>query len=133
MNGLDIYQRARKLLDKGMVLPACVYITSYMEKPGKVVQKGPDERVVLGMDPQFSGFDPANLLAFCQEMGLDFKWKNDPYVAIWKKYLLVGSFALVTAASGMSFGEVLSDAVGRENLKGIMNEIIQLGQNRELI
>lgn len=130
LNGLDIYQRARKLLEKGIVLPACVYITSYLEKPGKVVQKGPDGRVVLGKDPQFPDFDPGNLLAFSREMGLNFNWREDPYVSIWEKYLLVGSFALVTAASGLSFGEVISDPEAKANLIGVMKEIIQLGQKQ---
>jgi len=130
LNGLDIYQRARMLLDKGMVLPACVYITSYLEKPGKVVQKGPDGRVVLGKDPQFPDFEPNNLLAFSQAMGLNFKWMDDPYVSIWEKYFLVGSFALVTAASGLSFGEVVSEPEAKANLIGVMKEIIQLGRKQ---
>jgi len=116
LNGLDIYQRARNLLEKGIVLPACVYITSYLEKPGKVVQKGPDGRVVLGKDPQFPDFDPSNLLEFSREMGLNFDWREDPYVSVWEKYLLVGSFALVTAASGLSFGEVICDPEAKTSL-----------------
>jgi len=130
LNGLDIYQRVRKVLDKGIVLPACVYITSYLEKPGKVVQKGPDGRVVLGKDPQFRDFDPGNLLAFSGEMGLNFNWLDNPYVSIWEKYLLVGSFALATAANGLSFGEVISDPEAKANLIGIMTEIIQLGRKQ---
>lgn len=130
LNGLDIYQRVRKLLDKGIVLPACLYITSHVEKPGKVVQKGPEGRVVLGPDPQIPDFDPGNLLVFSREMGLNFKWKEDPFVSIWEKYLLVGSFALITAASGKSFGEVINDPEGRVNLTGIMKEVIQLGQKQ---
>ena len=130
LNGLDIYQRVRKVLDKGIVLPACVYITSYLEKSGKVVQKGPDGRVVLGKDPQFPDFNPGNLLAFSREMGLNFNWMDNPYVSIWEKYLLVGSFALATAASGLSFGEVVSDPEAKANLIGVMQEIIQLGQKQ---
>lgn len=130
LNGLDIYQRVRNLLENGIVLPACVYITSYIEKPGKVVQKGPDGRVVLGADPQYAGFDPGDLLSFCRETGLDFNWTRDPFVSIWEKYLLVGSFALLTAARGMSFGEVLSDPEGKTDLIGIMKEIIQLGRKQ---
>jgi 2-dehydropantoate 2-reductase len=130
MNGLDIYHRVRKMLNKGIVLPACVYITSYIEKPGKVVQKGPDGRVVMGRDPQFLNFDPRNLLDFSREMGVNFDWREDPFVSIWEKYLLVGSFALTTAASGLSMGEVISTPEPRANLVGVMEEIIRLGQKQ---
>lgn len=98
LNGLDIYDRTRKCLDKGIVLPACVYITSYIERPGKVVQSGPNKHVILGSSPHHPDYNPRELLSFTYDMGLAFKWVEDPIAAIWEKYLLVASFALVTAA-----------------------------------
>lgn len=130
LNGVDIYQRIRKFLNKGVVLPACVYITSFVEKPGKVVQNGPDGRVIFGRDLRFPAFDPSNLLAVAHDMGLYLNWSDDPYPAIWEKYLMVGSFALVTAATGLSFGEALDDPKGKANLIGIMAEIISLAQKQ---
>lgn len=130
LNGLDIFERARKCLDKGIVLPACVYITSYIEKPGKVVQNGPNKQVILGSSPYHPDFDPGELLSFVGDMGLDFKWVDEPFAAIWQKYLLVGSFALVTAAYGMSFGEVLDNLDGKRDVSEVMKEIIQLGKKQ---
>ncbi|MEQ8175666.1 MAG: ketopantoate reductase family protein [Syntrophomonadaceae bacterium] len=130
LNGLDIYERTRKCLDKGIVLPACVYITSYIERPGKVVQNGPNKHVIVGPSPHHPDFDPAELLSFTEEMGLSFKWLDDPFAAIWQKYLLVGSFALVTAAYGMSFGEVLDHPAAKRDVSEAMREIIQLAQKQ---
>lgn len=130
LNGVGNYQRVRRLLDKGIVLPACVYVTSHIEKPGKVVEKGPNNWVVLGKDPQFPEFDPGNLLSFTAEMGLKFEWKEDPFASIWEKYLLIGSFALITASSGLSMGEVAGDPEAKADLIEVMKEILQLG-NRQ--
>lgn len=130
LNGLDIYERSRKCLDQGIVLPACVYITSFIERPGKVVQNGPNKHVKLGPSPHHPGFNPGELLAFTEEMGLGFEWVNEPFVAIWQKYLLVGSFALVTAAYGLSFGEVIDSPEGKRDVREVMKEIIELGKKQ---
>jgi 2-dehydropantoate 2-reductase len=130
LNGLDNYQRVRRLLAQGIVLPSCVYVTSHIEKPGKVVQKGPNNWVVLGKDPRFPDFDPGNLLSFAREVGLKFDWKEDPFASIWEKYLLIGSFALITASSGLSMGEVAGAPEAKADLIEVMKEILQLG-NRQ--
>jgi len=40
LNGVDIYQRVRKILKNAVVLPACVYVGTQIEKPGVILQKG---------------------------------------------------------------------------------------------
>lgn len=130
LNGLDIYNRVRRMLDNGIVLPACIYITSYIEKPGKVVHNGPPGRVLFGNDARFPEFDPGVLLALCREINLDVNWVDDPYPAIWEKYLMVASFALVTAARGKSFGEVLEAREDKDCVAAIMQEIIYIGQKQ---
>lgn len=132
MNGLDIYERIRSIITTGIVLPACVYITSYIEQPGVIFHKGPPGRAVFGRDKLNPDFDSAGLLEFSQEMKLDFNWVENPYPAIWEKYLLVASFALVTAASGLSFGEVMDDPEERQNLINVMHEILSLADKKEI-
>lgn len=130
LNGLDIYNRVRYTLNTGIVLPACIYITSYIEQPGKVVHNGPPGRILFGNDPRFSDFSPEGLLTFCREIDLDVSLVDDPLPAIWEKYLMVGPFALVTAARGKSFGEVLKDKEDRDCVAAIMQEIILIGQKQ---
>lgn len=131
LNGVDIYGRLRAVLTRGIILPACVYITSHIEKPGMVIQKGPVGKIVAGRDPRFPDFDPGFVVDFLGEkMGLDFHWEEDPKPAIWTKYVLVASFALVTAYANKSFGEVMDDPFLKECLEGIMREIILIGQKK---
>lgn len=40
LNGVDIYDRIRSVTQKGIVLPACVYVGTHIESPGVVRQKG---------------------------------------------------------------------------------------------
>jgi 2-dehydropantoate 2-reductase len=39
MNGLDIYQRIRRKIKTAIVLPSCVYMTAFVEKPGVIVHR----------------------------------------------------------------------------------------------
>ncbi|MGS0763678.1 ketopantoate reductase family protein [Syntrophomonas curvata] len=130
LNGLDIYDRVCRTLDYGIVLPACIYIASHIEQPGRVVHNGPPGRILFGNDPRFPEFDPEVLLAFCREINLDVSRVDDPCPAIWEKYLMVAPFALVTAARGKSFGEVLEDAEDNGCTAAIMQEIIRIGQKQ---
>src|SRR5680860_1315552 len=43
LNGVDIYERIRTSLQKAIVSPASVYVSSSIEKPGTIRQKGPGD------------------------------------------------------------------------------------------
>jgi len=132
MNGIDIYDRIRKNLKTGIVLPACVYVGSHIEKPGLVIQSGNPGFIYCGLDPQFPNFDPKNLIAFFNEMGILFNWRDDPYSAIWEKYVLVASFALVTAYTGQTLGGVINDKRSIEILRKVMKEIVLIAEKKKI-
>ena len=58
LNGVDVYSRIRTVIKKGIVLPACVYVGTHIERPGKVSQKGGACKILFGPDPQRSAFSP---------------------------------------------------------------------------
>jgi 2-dehydropantoate 2-reductase len=53
MNGVDIYDRIRKVITKSIVLPACVYVASHIKEKGVVEHKGKPGLIVFGKDPAF--------------------------------------------------------------------------------
>src|SRR5688500_4686710 len=40
LNGMDVYERIRRIISTAIVLPACVYVGTHIERPGKVNQRG---------------------------------------------------------------------------------------------
>ncbi len=132
MNGIDIYDRIRKLLKKGIVLPSCVYVGSHIEKPGLVVQSGNQGFIYSGFDPKFPDFNPKMIINFFESMGITFYWKDDPYPSIWEKFLLVSSYALVTAHTGKTLGEVIADRKSLELIKEIMKEIKMIAGKKNI-
>lgn len=130
LNGVDIYERIKVTMKKGIILAACVYIFSSLEKPGIVRQKGSEGRIVFGGDPQFteSGNDYQNIVAFFQKVGIKAEYNENPSLAIWEKYIFVAPFSLVTAFYQKTIGEILEDEKLTEIVARIINEIALIGK-----
>ncbi len=132
MNGIDIYDRIRKNLKKSIVLPACVYVGSHVEKPGIVIQSGDPGFFYCGFDPKYPNFNPQIVVDFFKEMEIVLKWRDDPLPSIWEKFVLVASFALVTAHTGQTLGGVINDKNSLEILKEIMKEIVLIAKRKSI-
>ena len=68
LNGVDIYERIRKHTRKPVIFPAAVYVSSSIEKPGTVRQKGPAGRIVFGQDPQYQRHNHEYVSEFFNKM-----------------------------------------------------------------
>ncbi len=123
LNGVDIYERTREVLKTGTVLPSCVYVGTHIDAPGTVTQKGGDGIILSGKDPGVTGFDPGKLIALFRDAGIKFSWNDDPYPAIWEKYMFIAAFGLVTACTHKTLGEVARDQILRKLVEEIMGEI----------
>jgi 2-dehydropantoate 2-reductase len=132
LNGVDIYERIRKKITKGIVLPSCTYIVSSIEQNGMVVQKGPEGAIVSGPDPNYPGKYKDEITTLMQQCNIKFKWVDNPKPAIWEKFVLIASFALVTANSGKPFDGVLADLGLRNDVIAIMNEIVTLAKAQKI-
>ncbi len=123
LNGADIYEQVRARLDTGIVLPGAIYISSAVTEPGTVQHKGGKGLVILGKGAGRDAAKPDVLLSLLEKAGIPFQWSDDPFPAIWSKYLFISPFALATAVSGKTLGAVLEDARLYEDLRGMMEEV----------
>ena len=130
LNGVDIYERIRQTLQTGIVLPACVYVGTQIEKPGVVTQKGGDGVIICGQDPHTPAFNPQELTDLFTHLNINFTWKDDPYPDIWGKYLFISAFGLVTAYSGKTLGEVMADRATQELVRQIMGEVVAIAEQK---
>ncbi|WP_409227319.1 ketopantoate reductase family protein [Gudongella sp. SC589] len=128
LNGVDIYERIKEWLDKGIVLPSCIFVTSSVNGPGKVVHKGGTTLLVFGKDPQFESYYPSELLEILNESEIPYRWERRPETTIWEKFIMFSPFALVTAYSGKSFGEVMEDQEHKGLIRSIMEEVVDLAK-----
>ncbi len=123
LNGMDIYERIRRVIPSGIVLPACVYLGTHIEKPGVISQSGGNGIILSGKDPNRPAYTADSVKQFFKETGIGFEFSESAYPAIWGKYIFIAAFGLVTAASGKSLGEVMDDAKLRGDTEAVIREI----------
>jgi len=130
LNGVDIRERVRRHVKTGIVLPACVYVSASIDRPGVVTQKGMAGLLICGRDPDHPEYDPSDVVSFIEQGGISVRYAEDAYPAIWEKYLFIASFGLVTAWADQPFGAVLQDTELHGLVRTIMGEIQALAARR---
>jgi len=123
LNGADIYERMRQYLEKGYILPSCLYLGTHIESPGVIFQKGGSGQISVGRDPLHPDFYPEKLIQLFKDAGILIEVFDDVNVEIWKKYIFIASFALVTATYNKSIGGVAADSDLGILVKNIMQEL----------
>ena len=126
LNGVDIAERVRQAADKAIVLPACVYVGTHISSPGTITQSGGDGKIIFGDDPWHPGYDPSPLEALFRQSGIVHEYQPDPYPSIWKKYIFIAAYGMVTSAYGKTLGEVYADDNLRSTVENIMREIVTI-------
>jgi len=132
LNGVDIYERIRTSLQKAIVSPASVYVSSSIKKSGTIRQEGPEGHIIFGKDPKRLEYNYEYLIKFFNEMGISNTWHDNPYPAIWGKYVFITALSLITAYSGKTIGEVLSDDKLKSMTENIMKEVILVGKAKNI-
>jgi len=132
LNGADIYERIRKEIKTGIILPACVYVSTHMEKPGVVVHIGKPGKIIFGKDPDHPDYVPRGLLKVFEKSSIDYEWKDDANPAIWEKYIFIASFGLVSARYDRTLGEILDEPPLKEAAAAIMNEVCSIASKRNI-
>ena len=128
LNGVDINERIRAVISTGIVHPACVYIGTHIESPGKIVQNGGNRTILLGPDPKHPAVYPANTLELFKTAKINYRWSADISEEIWRKYIFIAAFGMVTAAENKTLGQILENAALRNTVESILREIIEVGR-----
>jgi len=130
LNGADIRERLRARLRRGIVPPACIYVSARRLEPGTVEHVGGAGKIHLGPDPEAPAWRGGELRAVLERAEIPHQWHEDPAAAIWSKYLFIASLALVTAAHGADFGQVLATPKLTAQTRGVMEEIRRIATAR---
>ena len=125
LNGVDNGDRLRSLVRRGTVLEGCVYISSYIKRPGVIHQVGGSCRILFG--PVSGPIDPYRPMEkFFQEAGIAVRLSESVRKEVWSKYLFVAPFACVTSLFDLPFRAVVENEERRRTVEGMMEEIRSL-------
>lgn len=128
LNGVDIPQRIRKVISKGIVYPTCVYVGTHIESPGVVAQKGGSCTIIIGKDPQHSEKKPDEFMGLMDEAGIHYEWQEQCALSIWSKYMFIAAYGMVTASTHRTLGEVYKNGVLRQMTLEAIGEIAVVGR-----
>ncbi len=127
LNGVDIAERLRLFLPRGIVLSGGVYISAFIESPGVVRQVGGSCQLIFGPDDGKSeSYRP--LESLLREAGIKAELSAEIAVPLWTKYLFVSPMAGLTSLTGLCFGDVMADPKLRDRVRGLMAEIDRLAR-----
>jgi 2-dehydropantoate 2-reductase len=132
LNGADIQERLRNKIKTGIILPACVYISSYVEEPGIIVHIGKPGKIIFGRDQDHPDYIPNEIFKVFEKSSIDYEWKDDANPAIWEKYIFIASLGLISACYNRTLGEILEEPSLKEEVIGIMNEIYSIATKRNI-
>lgn len=121
-NGVDIGQRIRKVIKKGIVYPACVYVGTHIESPGIIVQNGGSCTIKFGKEKASDDSDGKRVIDILNKANINYEWTSKNYEEIWSKYMFIAAYGLVTACYNKTLGEVCES----EELSRIVLSIMEV-------
>jgi 2-dehydropantoate 2-reductase len=133
MNGVDIYERIRKIIWDGIVFPACVYVASHIKEKGTIEHQGKPGLIVMGKDPKFSDFVPAEVITIFERAGIQIEYSEDSFPDIWEKFVFIASFGMVSARYNKSIGQIIEDPVLHGKALSIMMEIVTIAESKGIV
>jgi 2-dehydropantoate 2-reductase len=126
MNGADIYDRVRKIIANGTLLPASVHVASHIKIKGTVEHKGNPGKIVAGKDPNNKNTDVDWVISLFKDSGADITFKEDSFADIWIKFFFIASFGLVSARYNKSIGQICEENELKQRATKIMEEIKEI-------
>lgn len=133
MNGVDIYDRIRKIIPNNTILPSCVYVASHIKAKGVVEHKGKAGKIIIGKDPNHPLENVDWIINLLQNSKIDFDFKDNSFVDIWTKFIFIASFGLVTAKHNSSIGTVCTDEIQKQETTNIMVELKSIADKKGII
>lgn len=151
LNGVDIGQRVRKVIKRGILYPACVYVGTHIEKPGVICQNGGSCTIKFGNEKSKGKFNVGKvqnkiikdqmaseessisnggerICDILSKSKIKFDYTSRNYEEIWSKYMFIASYGLVTACYNKTLGEIYEDNELSSKVLSIMNIIKVLAE-----
>ncbi|MCX2743329.1 2-dehydropantoate 2-reductase [Mangrovivirga sp. M17] len=133
MNGVDIYDRIRKIIPDNVILPSCVYVASHIKEKGIVEHKGKPGKLYFGNDPMHPDTDLEWITRLLDNSNINYTFRDDASIDIWTKFIFIASFGLVSAKYNSSIGAVCTEPQQKEEATEIMKEIKLIAHKKDIM
>lgn len=122
LNGVDSYDRIKKLLPQNEIWDGCVYIVTRLTRPGVVKKTGNISFLDFGAR-KGSAEKLAHFEKLLIEAGIKGRLYSNIMDAIWKKYSFISTVASLTSYLDSSIGAILENPVSKKLLLSLLGEL----------
>ncbi|WP_162343720.1 ketopantoate reductase family protein [Cyclobacterium salsum] len=124
-NMVDAASRIRPFVRGAEVLDACIYLISNVVSPGRVKHLGGPGKMVAGV-PSKNDFQW--FFSFLENSGVPINLTADIQLHLWRKFLFISSLGCLSAAYGVSFGQVKASSELMAAWRSLMQELVALAR-----
>ena len=122
LNGVDNVERLKTIVNTGIILNGCVYISTRITSPGVIQQTGGSCKLLFG--PESGSIEPYKKIeTLLRNADIEAELSESITVGAWSKFLFVGPLAGITSMLGKPFGAIIENAELRTMLEGMMKEV----------
>ncbi|MEO1161564.1 MAG: 2-dehydropantoate 2-reductase [Pseudomonadota bacterium] len=126
-NGIDSVATISDHVAADQVVGGTIYLFAVIDRPGVIRNSGGVHKMIFGAD---NGNPVIGQLsdALDQAPGIDGLRSDDVSQVIWQKYIRLVPLSAATALTRKSVGDVRSDAVTREFLQSLLEELVRVAK-----
>ena len=128
MNGADTGSRAEKLLNKGQIVLAPIYVITFANPDYSITQQGMYTVVWLGLE-NANEIQQKQLGEACEllnSIGVEGRIAKDINRQIWKKYIMNCAYNVETAAYDNSIGQLRNDGLKAKEYEELTKEAYEV-------
>lgn len=127
-NGVEKEAIIGRVAGEARVIGGACYISTEIERPGVILQKGTLERFILG---ELSGPPSPRVCAFeaaCANAGIKIETSDEMSRVIWEKFVFISSSAAMTALIRLPVGAIRTNPQSRELLLDALREAVDVAR-----
>jgi 2-dehydropantoate 2-reductase len=122
LNGVDNVERLKTVVNTGIIMNGCVYISTQIVSPGVVEHVGGAGKLIFG--PEEGPIEPYRTIeTLMKNADIMAVLSDNINVDVWSKYIFIGPLASITSMTGQSLGAVMENEGHRTMMEGMMMEI----------
>lgn len=124
MNGADTGERAQRLLTRGQIIAAPIYVITFANPDYSITQQGDYTVVWLGIEHanEIQQHQVEEACALLNSVGVEGRIAEDIGRQIWKKYIMNCAYNVETAAYDETIGQLRDDPVKAKEYEELTKE-----------
>lgn len=132
LNGIGHNAKIKTIFPEANLLKSFIYIISKLVSPGKILNSGKTHSWILEDENNFkSNFN--RFIEISKEAGINLELSSEIELRMWMKFSFISPLATYTSAAGVNAGEILNSEFHIQELRNLMQEIIQLAEAENIL